>query len=538
MSELDNPAELGESGQAEPAIEQQAAGETSEAAPDSEASAEEELAGQSSDGGGTLAEEDTAELPSPFAAPVAQPIASLETSAEASEVIPTESEGETAGGAGESSEPAAALSSEPAGTEALAEVAEAEAPSAVPDEVAESEEPIAAAAEPPVSEGPEPSEEIVGSEDAGAAAAEVAEDVSMVQSEAEPAEEADPVVEAEPVEVEGPAEGADPAAETAPVEEAEHVAEAAGEPVEDVSAAVSQAEAEPAAEPQPVAETEAEPAEEAEPVAAEELTAEAEPVAEPADETQPAASAGSAAEPEPAAEAGEAAAVTEVPVETPASVEANENGAQMAAAVAESGVEHDAADDEDTSTVPEAPKPAGVPGIDWYIIHTYSGFENKVKESLRTRSDAFGFTDRIGEILIPTEDVVEMRSGKKITSKRMLYPGYVLVQLKMDDELWHVVKNTPRVTGFVGSGPTPTPLTADEVNQILYRQTSSVEKPRPKMTFDKSDRVKIIDGPFTNFTGTVEEVNPDRNTLKVMVTIFGRGTPVELEHFQVEKERI
>ena len=242
-------------------------------------------------------------------------------------------------------------------------------------------------------------------------------------------------------------------------------------------------------------------------------------------------------EPEPAAEAGEAAAVSEVPVETPASVEANENGAQMAAAVAESGVEHDAADDEDTSTVPEPPKP-GVPGIDWYIIHTYSGFENKVKESLRTRSDAFGFTDRIGEILIPTEDVVEMRSGKKITSKRMLYPGYVLVQLKMDDELWHVVKNTPRVTGFVGSGPTPTPLTADEVNQILYRQTSSVEKPRPKMTFDKSDRVKIIDGPFTNFTGTVEEVNPDRNTLKVMVTIFGRGTPVELEHFQVEKERI
>ena len=179
-----------------------------------------------------------------------------------------------------------------------------------------------------------------------------------------------------------------------------------------------------------------------------------------------------------------------------------------------------------------------MPGIDWYIIHTYSGFENKVKESLRTRADAFGFNDRIGEILIPTEDVVEMRSGKKVTSKRMLYPGYVLLQLKMDDELWHIVKNTPRVTGFVGSGPTPTPLTADEVNQILYRQTSSVESPRPKLTFERSDRVKIIDGPFTNFTGTVEEVNPDRNTLKVMVTIFGRGTPVELEHFQVERERI
>lgn len=182
--------------------------------------------------------------------------------------------------------------------------------------------------------------------------------------------------------------------------------------------------------------------------------------------------------------------------------------------------------------------PTGVPGMDWYIIHTYSGFENKVKESLFTRGEAFGLNDRIGEILIPTEDVVEMRNGKKVTSKRLLYPGYVLVQLKMDDEMWHVVKNTPRVTSFVGSGQTPTPLSADEVNQILHRQTTSAEKPRPKMTFDRNDRVKIIDGPFSNFTGTIEEVNEDRSTLKVMVTIFGRGTPVELEYFQVEKEKV
>jgi len=181
---------------------------------------------------------------------------------------------------------------------------------------------------------------------------------------------------------------------------------------------------------------------------------------------------------------------------------------------------------------------AGVPGIDWYIIHTYSGFENKVKESLMTRGEAFGLDDRIGEVLIPTEDVVEMKNGKKVTSKRLLYPGYVLVQLKMDDELWHVVKNTPRVTSFVGSGQIPTPLSADEVNQILFRQTTSAEKPRPKMMFDRNDRVKIIDGPFSNFTGTIEEVNEDRSTLKVMVTIFGRGTPVELEYFQVEKEKV
>lgn len=181
----------------------------------------------------------------------------------------------------------------------------------------------------------------------------------------------------------------------------------------------------------------------------------------------------------------------------------------------------------------EAP---GAPGLDWYIIHTYSGFENKVKESLTTRSEAFGLDDRVGEILIPTEDVVEMRNGKKVTSKRLLYPGYVLVQLLLDDELWHVVKNTPRVTGFVGGGHDPQPLTADEVNQILYRQVTSAERPRPRMEFARNDRVKIVDGPFSSFTGTIEEVNQDRSTVKVMVTIFGRGTPVELEYFQVEKE--
>jgi len=204
---------------------------------------------------------------------------------------------------------------------------------------------------------------------------------------------------------------------------------------------------------------------------------------------------------------------------------------------AESGEDEVAAVASETDAEP-TPAPVGVPGMDWYIIHTYSGFEGKVKESLRTRAEAFGFGDRIGEILIPAEDVVEMRAGKKITSRRLLYPGYIVLQLKMDDELWHVVKNTPRVTGFVGGDPSPTPLTADEVNQILYRQTSSQERPRPKMSFQHNDRVKIVDGPFTNFSGTVEEVNPDRSTLKVMVTIFGRGTPVELEYFQVEKEKI
>jgi transcriptional antiterminator NusG len=182
--------------------------------------------------------------------------------------------------------------------------------------------------------------------------------------------------------------------------------------------------------------------------------------------------------------------------------------------------------------------PAGDPGpanMHWYIVHTYSGFENKVAESLRTRSDAFGFAHRIGQILIPTEEVVELRNGKKVTSKRLVYPGYVLVQMEMDDDLWHAVKATPRVTGFLGGGNVPTPLTADEVNQILYRQQTSAERPRPKLSFEKNETVRIIEGPFTNFQGKVDEVNTERGTLRVMVTIFGRSTPVELEFLQVEK---
>ena len=171
----------------------------------------------------------------------------------------------------------------------------------------------------------------------------------------------------------------------------------------------------------------------------------------------------------------------------------------------------------------------------WYIIHAYSGFEQKVAESLKTRAQAFGFAERLGQILIPTEEVIELRNGKKVTSKRLLYPGYVLVEMEMDDELWHAVKSTPRVTGFVGSGTKPVPLTADEVNAVLYRQASSAERPRPKMTFEKNETVKIVDGPFTNFSGMVDEVNGERNTLRVMVTIFGRSTPVELDFLQVEK---
>ena len=175
------------------------------------------------------------------------------------------------------------------------------------------------------------------------------------------------------------------------------------------------------------------------------------------------------------------------------------------------------------------------PNMKWYIIHTYSGFEKKVKESLESRIQAFGLQEKIGKVLIPTEPVTEIRGGKKYTVERMFYPGYVLVQMDMDDHVWHVVKSTPRVTGFVGTGQQPTPLSDDEVNQIVYRVDTGKDKPKIKVKFEKSETVRIIDGPFANFNGTVDEVNEDRETLKVMVTIFGRATPVELEFGQVEK---
>jgi len=171
----------------------------------------------------------------------------------------------------------------------------------------------------------------------------------------------------------------------------------------------------------------------------------------------------------------------------------------------------------------------------WYIVHTYSGFEKKVAESLQQRVQVYGLQDEIGEVLIPTEDVMEMRAGRKVVTPKRFFPGYILVQMRMSDNAWHVVKNTPKVTGFVGAGARPTPLTQEEVDQILLQVTTAAEKPKPRYSFDRGDQVRINEGPFTSFHGVVDEVNPDRNTLKVMVTIFGRSTPVELDFLQVEK---
>ncbi len=173
--------------------------------------------------------------------------------------------------------------------------------------------------------------------------------------------------------------------------------------------------------------------------------------------------------------------------------------------------------------------------LQWYIVHTYSGFEERVAEALRQRAEALDMADKFGEIRIPTETIVELKGGKKRQTQRKFFPGYMLVEMEMSDAAWHVVKNTPKVTGFVGTGKKPTPLTQEDVDRIVKQVSSAKEKPKPKYIFEKGEPVKIIDGPFSNFSGVVEEINLDRDTLKVMVTIFGRQTPVELNFLQVEK---
>lgn len=171
----------------------------------------------------------------------------------------------------------------------------------------------------------------------------------------------------------------------------------------------------------------------------------------------------------------------------------------------------------------------------WYVVHTYSGFEKFVAESIRQRSIELNIEDEFGQIIIPTEDVIEIKGGRKVVSTKRSYPGYILVEMEMNNENWHLVRETPKVTGFVGSGRKPSPLNRDEVGQIVEHMETTSEKPKPKHSFEKGEAVRIIDGPFFNFNGIVEEVNHEKNTLKVMVTIFGRSTPVELEFLQVEK---
>jgi transcriptional antiterminator NusG len=171
----------------------------------------------------------------------------------------------------------------------------------------------------------------------------------------------------------------------------------------------------------------------------------------------------------------------------------------------------------------------------WYIVHVYSGFENKVKASLEERISASPNPDKFGEVLVPTEEVVELVKGKRRTSARKFYPGYILVRMKLDDETWHIVNDTAKVTGFLGGRDKPAPLSDEEAERIINRMEAGKIKPQPKYSFDSGDEVRVIDGPFTNFNGTVEEVNQEKGKIKVLVSIFGRSTPVELDFVQVTK---
>jgi len=171
----------------------------------------------------------------------------------------------------------------------------------------------------------------------------------------------------------------------------------------------------------------------------------------------------------------------------------------------------------------------------WYVIHVYSGFENKVRQSILEQAEQKGLTDKIEEVLVPTEEVVEVRRGAKVTSDRKFFPGYVLVKMDMSDDAWHLVKNAPKVTGFLGAHGRPSPVSQKEVDHILHQVQEGIERPKPSIVFEIGEQVRVCDGPFTSFNGLVEDVDEEKARLKVSVSIFGRATPVELEYAQVEK---
>ncbi len=171
----------------------------------------------------------------------------------------------------------------------------------------------------------------------------------------------------------------------------------------------------------------------------------------------------------------------------------------------------------------------------WYVVHVYSGFEIKVKTAMEERISSFTHPEKFGEIVVPTEQIVELVKGQRKTSSRKFYPGYILLRMELDDETWHLVNNTDKVSGFLGGREKPTPISDDEAEKILNRMEAGKLKPKPKYYFEYGDEIRVIDGPFTNFNGTVEEVNPEKGKIRVLVSIFGRSTPVELEFVQVAK---
>ena len=171
----------------------------------------------------------------------------------------------------------------------------------------------------------------------------------------------------------------------------------------------------------------------------------------------------------------------------------------------------------------------------WYVVHVYSGFEKKVAQSIEEQARQAGMEEQIPQVLVPTEAVVEMRRGSKINAERKFFPGYILVEMDLTDETWHLVKNTPKVTDFLGGKGRPVPITEAETQRILYQVKEGVDRPKPSVTFEVGEQVRVCDGPFNSFNGLIEEVDEERSRVKVAVSIFGRATPVELEYSQVEK---
>jgi len=243
-----------------------------------------------------------------------------------------------------------------------------------------------------------------------------------------------------------------------------------------------------------------------------------EAVAEPAEEMAPVPE-GSAAGDEPAGE--------------PAAAEASADEESAASAEKEppaAAEEEDEIDFLDEASIPPIERPG-----DWFVIHTYAGYENKVKANLNSRISSMNVEDRIFEVVIPMEDVMEIKQGRKQVVQKKVFPGYLLCRMYLDDDSWYVVRNTPGVTGFVGSGAKPTPLSDREINRILQVKPEDKKKLRPRLEFEEQESVRVISGPFANFTGTISEINVDQSKLKVLVNIFGRETPVELGFDQVAK---
>lgn len=195
----------------------------------------------------------------------------------------------------------------------------------------------------------------------------------------------------------------------------------------------------------------------------------------------------------------------------------------------------DMSDDAQDPAAAEHAEPTN-PNLKWYVVHTYSGYENRAKKSLEERIRQYNLEGKFGEILIPTENVVELgKGGQKKTTKRKFFPGYMLVQMELEDNTWHLVKSTPKITGFVGSATTPPSVPEAEVKRLTQQIDEGTLKPKPRVQFEEGENVRVIDGPFANFNGVIESVNPDKAKVRVMVSIFGRSTPVELEFIQVEK---